>query len=368
MLARRMSAQISQGALAARCGISRQFINVVESGRTQPNVAIALKIATALGTTVEVLFGGAAPTGDFQVRLEPPGQKPGARVNLARPGREWVAFAADTLQSIDTGFCEADAMLLEVSADGATGRVRLARGREVAEVEANIVVAGCDPALALLGGARIAPGLPGRCFWVNRGSGRALDLLAAHRVHIAGIHTGGSDGAENLEEIAHLDPAGRWQVFRFTCWEQGWMLRPGLRKGFSGAADFSSEGWRIANREPGAGSRRWLDEQLARAILPAKPPGYEREFSSHWECARELLAGTADVAVGPRAVAKMAGLDFVSAGDVAFDLVIARPSLALPRVAALLEALCGKRLRDEIESLPGYRATEAGLSVERRKN
>jgi molybdate-binding protein len=190
-------------------------------------------------------------------------------------------------------------------------------------------------------------------------------LLAARKVHIAGLHAGGGDGAENLEEVARRDPSRRWQVFRFSCWEQGWMLRPGLRQKFSGASDFSQGKLRIANRERGAGSRHWLDKQLALAGMSVAIPGYEKEFLTHWECARELLTGGADVAVGPRAVATVSGLDFISAGEVAFDLVLPAASLSLPRVAAILEALRGKRLRDEIESLPGYRPAESGLPVSR---
>jgi hypothetical protein len=103
--------------------------------------------------------------------------------------------------------------------------------RTTNELEQNIAIAGCDPALALLQGN--VPGLAGRCFWVNCGSARALELLAGGWVHAAGLHYSGADGKENLRHIERFDAAGRWQVLRFTRWEQGWMLRPGIQKNFT---------------------------------------------------------------------------------------------------------------------------------------
>ncbi|MDR2862400.1 MAG: helix-turn-helix domain-containing protein [Puniceicoccales bacterium] len=367
--ARRTAARISQAELAGKCGVTRQFVNLIESGRTQPNVAVALKMASALSTTVETLFSIYHPntSEEISVRLASPGLHTGARLNLVCIGRKWTAYAADTMATLGGGFGEADAVLLEHKDGEELSRARMAGGRTLSEASGNVAFAGCDPALALLTGSRVAPGLAGRCFWVNCGSGQALRLLAQQQAHIAGIHVGDDAGADNMSEINRMDPSGRWQLLRFTCWEQGWMLRPGTRKQFTGTDALLTGQLRLANRETGAGSRRWLDRQLELAGVPGnRLPGYAKEFKSHWECACALLSEEADIAVGPRAVAAIAGLDFISTGDVAFDLVVPRNLLTLPKVAAVLEALRGQRLRDEIESLPGYRASEAGLPIARR--
>jgi len=48
--------QITQAELAQRCGLSRQFINVIEAGGAQPNVQVALHLAEVLECSVEDLF------------------------------------------------------------------------------------------------------------------------------------------------------------------------------------------------------------------------------------------------------------------------------------------------------------------------
>jgi len=52
----RKSAGITQAALARAGGVSRQSIVSVEGGDYAPSVYLALRLAVALGTTVEALF------------------------------------------------------------------------------------------------------------------------------------------------------------------------------------------------------------------------------------------------------------------------------------------------------------------------
>ncbi|PPK88375.1 putative transcriptional regulator [Neolewinella xylanilytica] len=47
---------LSQAALAARVGVSRQTINAVETGRFVPSTLLALKIARVLNSRVDDLF------------------------------------------------------------------------------------------------------------------------------------------------------------------------------------------------------------------------------------------------------------------------------------------------------------------------
>jgi DNA-binding XRE family transcriptional regulator len=50
---------LTQAELARRCGLSRQFINIIEAGRAQPNVRVALHLAAILDCSVDDLFSGA---------------------------------------------------------------------------------------------------------------------------------------------------------------------------------------------------------------------------------------------------------------------------------------------------------------------
>ncbi len=48
--------ELSQAELAERVGVSRQTIVAIERGNYNPSVALALRLARALATTVEDLF------------------------------------------------------------------------------------------------------------------------------------------------------------------------------------------------------------------------------------------------------------------------------------------------------------------------
>lgn len=363
----RQGLRLAQADLAARCGVSRQFLSLVESGRAQPNVQIALRLAEELACSVEDLFGApnARPAQGLIVQLAQPRLSDGTRIDLASVDGRWVAHASDNADSLGGGFQECDAVLGWIE-----GRAEAKPHRPIADLEKNIAIAGCDPALALLRGA---PGslrsgsaaLPGRCFWVNCGSARALQLLAEGWVHAAGLHSASDHPDENLRQVRRLDPVGNWQVLHFTRWESGWMLRPDVQPRFHGTPDLVANQLRLANREAGAGNRHWLDAELvSRGISPAQVTGYDTELSSHWECARALREGRADVAVGPQAIASAFGLAFVPTGGVSFDLVIPKTHLDHPTLQALLQRVRSTDFRREVETLAGYEAGTAGDRIE----
>ena len=53
----RKAARLTQAELGKACGVSRQSIVSVEGGDYAPSVYLALRLARALDTTVETLFG-----------------------------------------------------------------------------------------------------------------------------------------------------------------------------------------------------------------------------------------------------------------------------------------------------------------------
>jgi putative transcriptional regulator len=52
----------SQAELGARLGVSRQTINAIETGRAEPGLSLAFRMARAFGRSVEGLF---EPDEDF---------------------------------------------------------------------------------------------------------------------------------------------------------------------------------------------------------------------------------------------------------------------------------------------------------------
>ena len=51
----------SQAELAERLGVSRQTVNAVETGRYDPSLPLAFKIARVFGAQIEELFEEAPP-------------------------------------------------------------------------------------------------------------------------------------------------------------------------------------------------------------------------------------------------------------------------------------------------------------------
>lgn len=360
---RRRALRLSQAELAARCGVSRQFINLLEAGRTQPNVQLAMTLARTLGATVEELFA-VEPE-----RLELDGSSvlaevrpvEGARVVVGRVNGRWVTHVADTLDSLGGGFTPADGV---VTAED--GRSRIELRRTFRQLEDNVIVAGCDPSLGLLRGLRAGTGDGGRVCWVNASSSRSLQMLADGLAHVAGIHFGGEDGAENLRRVRQLDAAGRWEILRFSRWEQGWMCRPEAARRFRGTEDLGLGRLRLVNREEGSGVRQWINEQLLQAgVRPEGIKGFDTAGLSHWECARHLLEGRGDVAAGPRVIAEAFGLHFIPVDQVAFDLVVPRALLDHGPVVSLLDAVRGGSFQRDLAMLSGYEA--AGLAELRRR-
>lgn len=56
MKVQRARLDLTQAALAERAGVTRKSVNAIESGQMVPSIILALKLAGALGVTVEELF------------------------------------------------------------------------------------------------------------------------------------------------------------------------------------------------------------------------------------------------------------------------------------------------------------------------
>src|SRR5271168_42646 len=293
----RMARELTQAELAQRTGISRQALGAIESGVYLPGVAIALRLARELGTSVESLFGDTDESStlveaswlDGRPRRQPPAQ---TRVALARVGGRVVAVP------------QPPAYLTLAPAAGVLQRARGNRA-EVAtfqrpeEIDSTILLAGCDPAVAVLSdwlARRRSPihAVPLRC-----SSRAALQALVHRHAHVAGVHLRDEkSGVYNLAPIKHALGNRRSMTLNFARWELGLATAPGNPLSIRGFADLERPGLRIVNREDGSGARSVLDETLDDlGVQPARIAGYEYEVGGHLEVAAAIAAGFADVGV-----------------------------------------------------------------------
>lgn len=349
---------LSQAELARRCGITRQAVNVIESGRSIPSVLTAFKLAEALDCTVEEIYPRPQSGADssIEVFLSPKALLLTSRLDVARVRNRWVGFPSDQAAGLRQGFRSADA-LLQSQKPRAVAKPLKPKD----ELERNIIVFGCDPGLGLLRDHLSSVTRIGRMIWLNASSQVSLDNLENGRSHIAGIHFINEKGDANIRRARQLHLPNGGLLLRFAHWELGWIVAPGNPKNIHTIVDLTHRGVRFLNREKGSGSRLLIDDLLEKAHLSANHiSGYDTLVASHHEGGEKVYLNQADVAIGLRSVAMVHGLDFVPIAQVGFDLVIPSDLSDHPTIAALCDSLQSSRFQRELQSLPGYETSETG--------
>lgn len=220
-----------------------------------------------------------------------------------------------------------------------------------------------DPAIGRIASEfdRVAPG------WVMdttyTGSLGGLMALAEGRADVAGSHLWDAESGEyNRPFVRRLLPGRRVALLTLAARRLGLILPAGNPQGLRELRDLSQPGVRFANRQPGSGTRVWLDASLLRlGVEPAAVEGYlSCEKLTHSDVARAVATGEANAGLGLESAAASFGLDFIFLTEERYDLVIPAEKLDLPPVRALAAWLQGDEARHEFESLGGYTLENTG--------
>jgi putative molybdopterin biosynthesis protein len=344
---RREQLKIPQQDLAAIAGVSRQALGAIESGRSSPSVGVALRIASALGVAVEMLFGEDGP---WSVSIhEGASKSSGLRVVAEVQGR-WVAQ-----ELIDRQY--------DVAGDGVAtkGHRTVQLFRPPAVTRENVLVMGCAPALGVLADQLNTERGPGRFIWLPRTSKVGFEALVAGKTHVAGLHLTDEKGREgNRAYVRHHARSKKVALITLGHWEVGLVVAKGNPKRIHRASDVLGRKIRLVNREKGSSPRRVLERRLK--AEDAGLPLDAAIVTGHRDVARFVAAGVADVGPTVRDVAITFGLDFVPFGVERFDLALPTDALAAPEVRRLLDALTSSRTRAELSAL-GYDVGETGNRV-----
>ncbi len=361
----RMARGLTQSELARRAGISRQALSALEAGTYQPGVTVALSLGRELGASVETLFGEAedacrhiaASWTEGDPRARP---LPSTHVALGRVAGKVVALTqpAARLTLAPAG---------GVIEGAARRRAEVATFRSQDEINATLLVAGCDPAVAILADWLARRRSPVAAVALPCSSKTALAALLEGRVHAAGVHLRDPKSGEyNLAPVRRALGERRTVLVNFAQWELGLATVPGNPLGIGGFVDFGRRNLRIVNRELGSGSRAALDEALAAVGIRSDTiAGYERELSGHLEVASAIAGGQADVGVTIRVAAKAYGLRFVPLREERYDLVILEREMDSAPVKAMLEALNSRRFAREVSQLCAYDTDRMGQLIAR---
>jgi len=188
------------------------------------------------------------------------------------------------------------------------------------------------------------------------GSLGGLIALAEGQADLAGCHLWDAEtDTYNLPFVRRLLPGVRLALIALAHRRLGLILPPGNPAGLTSLADLAQPGLRFANRQPGSGTRVWLDARLRKLGLQAETiAGYQDVFMTHSEVARAVAEDRAQAGLGLEAAARSYGLDFILLSRERYDLVIPAASLEAPAIAGLLEWLRSPDSKDVFRSFGGY--------------
>lgn len=318
----------TQAELAGRSGVPRSTIAAIEQARLTPSVQTALQLAHSLECTVEDLFGA-------EREAEPNWAWPPARLPC---GFWWATLGAETLAY------PAELSSLAILAPDAWYDRRIhIFFRE--QAENTLALASCDPAAGLLSGYLWAQAGV-RLLSFPRNSRTALELLATGRIHVAGLHlVTPADPEGHLPWIREALGHG-WRLLPAAVWQEGVAFRPGTFQNLP--ADLEAPGVRWVRREPGSGAYRCQETVLRNdhhASVTAR---------DHWEAARIIRHGGADVGVCHRFAAEQAELEFFPLREERYDLCYPEALAEDPRIRALRQTLAGEEYRKSLAQLPGF--------------
>src|SRR5215469_10728869 len=212
---------ITQLELARRTGISRQALGAIESGLYQPSVAVALSLARELGETVETLFANNDEQQCARIEVswsdpevEPAGSS-SCKVALARVAGKIVAVPQPAVRlwlSPAAGIVD----------HAGQKRAAVSTYWSQAEIDSTLLIAGCDPAVAILADWLARRRTPVTAVALRCSSSKALAMLAKSSVHVAGIHLRDPKSGEYNLKPVH-DAIGRRPsvMINFARWELG---------------------------------------------------------------------------------------------------------------------------------------------------
>jgi len=360
----RRSRGIGAADLAQRVGVSRQTIYAIEAGTYVPNTEVSLKLARALEVSLDDLFALAEDKGEAQAPLHAevlsaaaPAQ--GQAVQICRLGERLVGIPANAAPYF---LPEADGVVAKPGSKGGDADVMVFAPEE--SFAKRVVLAGCDPALGLLG--RTVERLSGvEMIPAPASSGLALSWLKAGKIHIAGTHLKDSETGEfNVPFVQREFPGEDFTVVTFARWEEGFVTGEGNPKRIREVSDLAGGGVRFVNREAGSGSRALFDSLLERhGIAASAVAGHDRIANGHLAAAYAVRWGGADCCIATRSAAQAFGLDFVPIQSERYDFVLRRSSLELVAIQSFLDVLRKASLRRKLEVLAGYDTAQTGAVV-----
>jgi len=194
------------------------------------------------------------------------------------------------------------------------------------------------------------------------GSLGGLIAISRHEADLAGAHLWDeTTDTYNLPFVKRILPGCRVALLTLSHRQLGLIVPRGNPQNIQGLNDLVRSGVRFVNRQPGSGSRVWLDAHLQRAgIRTDRIQGFKREETTHMGVANAIANGEASVGIGLFAAATSFELDFIPLTKERYDLVIPEQTWKLPQMQKIVDVVRSAHLKASINALGGYDASETG--------
>src|SRR5262245_56802051 len=221
-----------------------------------------------------------------------------------------------------------------------------------------------DPSLGILHDLYDGQTQPASLFMTTVGSAGGLAAIRSGVADFATAHpleparAGADDLAAN--ELWSSDAV----VIELFYRELGLLVAAGNPKRIKSLRDLARLNLRIINRQPGSGTRIYLDQELARARLSGKKiSGYETTVATHLEVGLRILRGDADVGLATRTTAQLLRLDFIPLTRERFDMLVRKDRFFTKGIQVLLGIVGSREFRERVDTLGGYDVTESGKII-----
>lgn len=194
------------------------------------------------------------------------------------------------------------------------------------------------------------------------GSLGGLISLTEGKSDIAGCHLWDEESdSYNEPFVRRLLPGQKVGLIHLAYRRLGLILAAGNPLTLRDLNGLTRSNIRFINRQPGSGTRVWLDAHLRRSgIDPAAIHGYRLEVHSHSAVAQAVAENTADCGFGLETSALAYKLDFQFLTREEYNLVIPLAQMERPVVIALVEWLKTPQVKSALTTLGGYETTRTG--------
>lgn len=193
-----------------------------------------------------------------------------------------------------------------------------------------------------------------------RGSLGGLMALARGEADIAGSHLWDEETDQyNVPFVQRVLPGERVALVTVAGRSFGLILPVENPQQISSLSELTNAGVRWVNRQPGSGTRVWLDAQLKNlSVDSATIDGYDNSKTTHNEVAAAIRNGEATAGLGIQAAASAFGLAFIPLAQELYQLIIPEAVFDTAVCRELLTVLETEEFKESISDFGGYETAE----------